>query len=143
MFFKFFVVYAKKFFCNNLEGTIEASGMTAQVRTSYLPGEILWGHKLKPLITYQKFNRRYRIDYSDFHTTIPIQDMPECSASDYANKTVVPNFHAEDNLATLSLKGKSAEKRRFSKRRSTDIRGAFKKFKRSSVGGRHHESLDK
>lgn len=117
--------------------------MTAQVRTSYLPGEILWGHKFKPLITYQKFNCRYRIDYSDFHTTIPIPDMPECSAKDYANRTIVPSFHAEENLATLSLKGKSGEKRRFSKRRSTDIRGAFKKLKRSSIGSRYHESVDK
>ena len=36
-----------------LDGTIESSGMPIQLRTSYLPTEILWGHHLAPLVTYQ------------------------------------------------------------------------------------------
>ncbi len=28
-----------------LEGIVESTGMTAQARTSYLPSEILWGHR--------------------------------------------------------------------------------------------------
>lgn len=28
-----------------LEGIVESTGMTAQARTSYLPCEILWGHR--------------------------------------------------------------------------------------------------
>ncbi|ESN90489.1 hypothetical protein HELRODRAFT_122071, partial [Helobdella robusta] len=55
-----------------LEGIVESTGMTTQVRTSFLPREILWGHRLAPLLTYQKENGQYKIDYSQFHAVIPI-----------------------------------------------------------------------
>jgi len=55
------------------------------VRTSYLPSEILWGHRLAPLLTYQKENGQYRIDYSQFNTVEPIK-MPECSAKELADR---------------------------------------------------------
>jgi Inward rectifier potassium channel C-terminal domain len=63
----------------NILGVVESTGGTTQVRTSYLPSEILWGHRLAPLMTYQKENGQYRIDYSQFHSVEPIA-MPECSA---------------------------------------------------------------
>lgn len=28
-----------------LEGTVESTGQSSQARTSYLPSEILWGHR--------------------------------------------------------------------------------------------------
>jgi|SRR6218665_1448227 len=60
--------------------------MTTQVRTSYLPGEILWGHVLDPLVTYQKENGQYKIDYTRFHSVLPMRSMPECSARELAEK---------------------------------------------------------
>ena len=51
-----------------LEGTIEPTGMSAQVRTSYIPSEIIWGERLVPLISYNKAGR-YMIDHSKFHDT--------------------------------------------------------------------------
>lgn len=33
-----------------LEGTIQATGQTTQARTSYAPSEIMWGHKLYPML---------------------------------------------------------------------------------------------
>ena len=64
-----------------MEGTVESTGMTCQLRTSYLPSEIIWGHTLSPLVTYQKTDGHYKINYSDFHTTIPIEPpMSEISA---------------------------------------------------------------
>lgn len=30
-----------------LEGVVESTGMTTQARSSYLPSEILWGHRMK------------------------------------------------------------------------------------------------
>ena len=66
-----------------LEGTIEHTGMTAQFRTSYLPSEILWGNHLAPLLTYQKQNGKYEIDFTLFHNVTPT-NMPECSAKVYA-----------------------------------------------------------
>ncbi|ELU17004.1 hypothetical protein CAPTEDRAFT_3998 [Capitella teleta] len=62
-----------------LEGIVESTGMTTQARTSYLPGEILWGHRFERLVTYQKENGEYMIDYSRFHCTVPV-DIPQCSA---------------------------------------------------------------
>ena len=53
--------------------------MTTQVRTSYLPSEILWGHRLAPLLTYQKENGQYKVDYTQFHAVVPIP-MPDYSA---------------------------------------------------------------
>ena len=65
-----------------MEGIVESTGMTAQARTSYLPGEILWGHRFERLVTFQRENGEYQIDYSRFHSTIAI-DMPQCSAHEY------------------------------------------------------------
>ncbi len=65
-----------------LEGTAESTGMTTQVRTSYLPAEILWGHVLDPLLTNRKDNGRYEIDYGKFHSVTPVS-MPEISAAQF------------------------------------------------------------
>ncbi|KAI0231456.1 G protein-activated inward rectifier potassium channel 2 [Lamellibrachia satsuma] len=64
-----------------MEGVIESTGMTTQVRTSYLPGEIMWGYRIAPLISYQSGSGTYKIDYGQFHGTIPV-DMSECSAKE-------------------------------------------------------------
>jgi potassium inwardly-rectifying channel subfamily J len=56
-----------------LEGTIESTGSLTQIRTSYLPSEILWGHRLAPLVTFPVGNGgRCTIDYHRFHDTLPI-----------------------------------------------------------------------
>lgn len=64
-----------------LEGIVESTGMTTQARTSYLPSEIMWGHRFEKLVTFQPESGQYFIDYSRFHSTAPI-DMPKCSAKD-------------------------------------------------------------
>jgi potassium inwardly-rectifying channel subfamily J len=55
--------------------------MTTQARTSYLPDEILWGNRFEKLITFQKEDGTYKIDYSRFNSTIPF-DTPLCSAKE-------------------------------------------------------------
>jgi len=67
-----------------LEGIVESTGMTTQARTSYLPGEILWGHRFERLVTFQKESGEYQVDYSRFHSTVPI-DVPLCSAKELDN----------------------------------------------------------
>ena len=67
-----------------LEGIVESTGMTAQARTSYLPGEILWGHRFERLVTFQKENGEYQIDYSRFHSTVAM-DTPQVCAKDLAD----------------------------------------------------------
>ena len=67
-----------------LEGTVESTGTTAQARTSYLPEEILWGRRFERLVTFQKENGQYRIDYSLFHSSVEMP-IPSCSAQDLAD----------------------------------------------------------
>ena len=57
--------------------------MTTQARSSYLANEILWGHRFEKLITFQKNDGTYKIDYSRFDMTVPF-DTPTCSAKDLA-----------------------------------------------------------
>ena len=44
-----------------LEGTIESTSMTFQTRTSYLPDEILWGHRFEPMMLYRKDHNKYQV----------------------------------------------------------------------------------
>ncbi|RZF35426.1 hypothetical protein LSTR_LSTR006970 [Laodelphax striatellus] len=69
-----------------LEGTTESTGQTTQARTSYLPGEILWGHRFEPIVTYNKERLAYQVDYSLFHNTYQV-DTPLCSAHQLYNLT--------------------------------------------------------
>ncbi|KAK9887765.1 hypothetical protein WA026_000080 [Henosepilachna vigintioctopunctata] len=66
-----------------LEGVIESTGMTTQARSSYLPSEILWGHRFQSLVTFKKESGEYEVDYAIFHKTMEV-DTPLCSASQLA-----------------------------------------------------------
>lgn len=66
-----------------LEGTVESTGQTAQARSSYLASEILWGNRFEPVVTYNKEQQGYQIDYSKFDATVHI-DTPLCSARELA-----------------------------------------------------------
>lgn len=66
-----------------LEGTIESTGQTTQARSSYLPSEILWGHRFEPMVAYNKERQAYEVNYSLFNNT-RIVDTPLCSARDLA-----------------------------------------------------------
>ncbi|XP_018903160.1 ATP-sensitive inward rectifier potassium channel 12 isoform X2 [Bemisia tabaci] len=62
-----------------LEGTIESTGQPTQARTSYLPSELLWGHRFEPMIHYSKERLAYEVDYALFHNTYQV-DTPLCCA---------------------------------------------------------------
>nr|CAD7397483.1 unnamed protein product [Timema cristinae] len=64
-----------------LEGTIESTGQTTQARSSYLPNEILWGHRFEAVVEYNKERSGYEVDYSRFNNT-QLVDTPLCSARD-------------------------------------------------------------
>lgn len=66
-----------------LEGTIETTSQTTQARSSYLPVEILWGHRFAAMVTYCRERHGYQVDYSLFHCTTPV-DTPLCSAKELA-----------------------------------------------------------
>uniref|UniRef100_A0A8C5QI84 ATP-sensitive inward rectifier potassium channel 11 n=1 Tax=Leptobrachium leishanense TaxID=445787 RepID=A0A8C5QI84_9ANUR len=62
-----------------LEGVVETTGITTQARTSYLPEEIIWGHRFVPIVTEEE--GRYSVDYSKFGKTVKVHG-PLCSAKD-------------------------------------------------------------
>lgn len=63
-----------------LEGVIESTGMTTQARSSYLPSEILWGHRFEHIITFKKESSEYEVNYTLFNNTYEV-DTPLCSAA--------------------------------------------------------------
>ncbi|BET02833.1 Inwardly rectifying K channel [Nesidiocoris tenuis] len=62
-----------------LEGVIESTGMTTQARSSYLPNEILWGHRFETMVNFKKETGEHEVDYSQFNSTYEV-DTPICSA---------------------------------------------------------------
>uniref|UniRef100_A0A1I7XW27 TLC domain-containing protein n=1 Tax=Heterorhabditis bacteriophora TaxID=37862 RepID=A0A1I7XW27_HETBA len=57
-----------------VEGIVEATGMTFQARTSFLPEEILWGHKFKPMILMNEKLSKYEVHYAMFDQTERVFD---------------------------------------------------------------------
>ncbi|KAF5907824.1 ATP-sensitive inward rectifier potassium channel 1-like [Clarias magur] len=53
-----------------LDAMAESTSSSCQVRTSYLPQEIMWGYKFLPIISRSK-EGRYRIDFSNFAKVEP------------------------------------------------------------------------
>ncbi|XP_023012963.1 G protein-activated inward rectifier potassium channel 3 isoform X3 [Leptinotarsa decemlineata] len=64
-----------------LEGVIESTGMTTQARSSYLPSEILWGHRFQSIVSFKKESGEYEVDYAQFNNTVEV-DTPLCSAKE-------------------------------------------------------------
>ncbi|XP_026317812.1 G protein-activated inward rectifier potassium channel 3-like isoform X2 [Hyposmocoma kahamanoa] len=62
-----------------LEGVIESTGMTTQARSSFLPSEVLWGHRFETMVTFRKDTGEYEVDYTRFNNTYEV-DTPLCSA---------------------------------------------------------------
>ena len=87
--------------------------MTTQARSSYLANEILWGHRFEKLITFQKGDGTYKIDYSRFDMTVPF-DTPTCSARDLAElkeqeQSLSENQNENDNECSESPTSNSNE----------------------------------
>lgn len=62
-----------------LEGVVESTGMTTQARSSFLPSEVLWGHRFEPMLAFRKERGEYEVDYSRFNNTYEVET-PLCSA---------------------------------------------------------------
>lgn len=66
-----------------LEGTIEATSMLVQAKTSYIADEILWGHEFVSTTDENRWRSgRYRVDFSVFDDT-RLVSTPRISAKDY------------------------------------------------------------
>jgi potassium inwardly-rectifying channel subfamily J len=78
-----------------MEGTIESTDQRVQARTSYLPAEILWGHRFEPVVSYDKSQGRDEVDYSRFHCTQPVET-PRASARDQYGDNKKRNITSSD-----------------------------------------------
>ncbi|KAG7333438.1 hypothetical protein KOW79_003573 [Hemibagrus wyckioides] len=58
-----------------LDGTDESTSSSCQVRTSYLPKEIMWGYEFLPMISRSK-EGKYVIDFSNFARVLPVDTAP-------------------------------------------------------------------
>ncbi|XP_051573584.1 ATP-sensitive inward rectifier potassium channel 12-like [Myxocyprinus asiaticus] len=98
-----------------LEGMVEATAMTAQVRSSYLASEILWGHRFEPVVFEEK--NQYKVDYSHFHKTYEVPSTPRCSGKDMDESKSLgresgANFCYENELAFISRDEEEQEEER-------------------------------
>jgi len=69
-----------------VEGVTPETGCSVQVRTSYLPSEILWGQRFEhSTVDYDKNMAKYAVSYFSLNNFI--QDRtPRCSARDYQDR---------------------------------------------------------
>lgn len=58
-----------------IEGTLETTGEFCQARTSYLPSEILWGHRFDRIEEFDSGNGRWEIDFSGFNDVVYITNI--------------------------------------------------------------------
>ncbi|XP_037050300.1 G protein-activated inward rectifier potassium channel 3 isoform X2 [Bradysia coprophila] len=85
-----------------LEGVVESTGMTTQARSSYLPTEILWGHRFEHVVTFRKETGEYEVDYTLFNNTYEV-DTPLCSSKQLDE--VRAEFHSPNGLERLCSAG--------------------------------------
>ncbi|XP_048843136.1 inward rectifier potassium channel 2a [Brienomyrus brachyistius] len=93
-----------------LEGMVEATAMTTQCRSSYLSGEILWGHRFEPVLFEEK--NYYKVDYSRFHKTYEVPSTPLCSARELDEKKSImsgSNSFCYENEVVLGNKDNSEQ----------------------------------
>ena len=62
-----------------LEGIVEPTGNSVQARSSYLPNEILWGHRYQNMMSYNKKKGIYQVDCSNLNAVMQ-DDTPRISA---------------------------------------------------------------
>lgn len=55
-----------------MTGSSLTTGQLTQCRTSYLPKEILWGHRFVNIISYNNFDQVYEVDYNKFDGVIEV-----------------------------------------------------------------------
>lgn len=70
-----------------IEGTVESTGQSIQVRSSYLPSEVKWGYRFEPIVSTHGFGRYAQtiIDYNKFNRILAV-NTPRCSPMDFYSK---------------------------------------------------------
>lgn len=85
-----------------LEGTVESTGQSIQVRSSYLPSEVKWGYRFEPIVSTHGYARYAQtiIDYNKFNRVTPV-DTPRCSPMEYYAQRAALMRHQEEQELKL------------------------------------------
>ena len=68
-----------------LEGIVEPTGNSLQIRSSYLPNEILWAHRFETMVNYSKKRGTYVVDCSCLNAVLP-DNTPGISRKNWEEK---------------------------------------------------------
>jgi len=82
-----------------LDGTAESTSSSCQVRTSFIPQEIMWGYNFLPIISRSK-EGKYKVDFSNFSKVVPVATA-HCA---YCFHNLKGNhLHSRDGVDNLGL----------------------------------------
>lgn len=73
-----------------IEGTIESTGEFCQSRTSYLPHEIMWGHRFDRIEEFDAGNGRWEIDFDGFHDIVYTTNIRHSAQELHDLRTKIP-----------------------------------------------------
>ncbi|CAH0715147.1 unnamed protein product, partial [Brenthis ino] len=73
----------------SLKGASASMGTFTQSQTSYLPKEVVWGHRFPPVVKYDTHKQKYVIDHSKLDTIEPVHT-PFCSAYELYSTSSTP-----------------------------------------------------
>ncbi|KAJ6650042.1 Inward rectifier potassium channel irk-1 [Pseudolycoriella hygida] len=96
-------LYEKKFeLLVTLTGSSRTTGQLTQCRTSYLPKEILWGHRFVNMVSYKKSEEVYEVDHEKFDDVIefetPSVSACELDAAIDESESDIPSVYYNENL---------------------------------------------
>ncbi|XP_055547484.1 G protein-activated inward rectifier potassium channel 3 isoform X2 [Wyeomyia smithii] len=127
-----------------LEGVVESTGMTTQARSSYLPSEILWGHRFESVVTFKRDTGEYEVDYTMFNNTYEV-DTPLCSARQLSvvkkelNKQngIVPSSSSDESDTSSSSDNATATARLPGKQQSLSQHNGYLHFNLNATTQNH------
>ncbi|CAI9608116.1 unnamed protein product [Staurois parvus] len=104
-----------------LEGVVETTGITTQARTSYIPEEILWGHRFVSIVSEEE--GVYSVDYSKFGNTAKVAT-PRCSARELDEKPsiLIQTLQKSELSHQNSLRKRNSMRRNNSMRKTNSMR---------------------
>ncbi|XP_026879502.2 ATP-sensitive inward rectifier potassium channel 1-like [Electrophorus electricus] len=79
-----------------LDGTAESTSSSCQVRTSYIPKEIMWGYQFLPTISRNK-EGKYRVNFSNFDKVEPLTTTNSAEYSNSEKLNIQLSKHGIDN----------------------------------------------
>ena len=90
-----------------LEGIVEPTGNSVQSRSSYLPNEVLWGHRFEKMVSYSKKDSggTYVVDCSNLNAVTP-DETPRISRKAYEEKQRLEAKRLKKALKKMDGRGK-------------------------------------